>query len=178
MCFWIFPFVRQYRTELFWYFLVKGLIDPFVVIFNSFSPYIPISTTMNLLLLLSLNYRERSKKVVFAFIISCIALLYISGVSQYSLYYIRFILIHSVIIYLFFKRTIIFSAANRNMNLFHIFLLLEEMSTTLKAIFVLSNIANALAFFYITVIFEFICALFFTFYKEDDERLHIKLRHE
>ena len=68
-----------------------------------------------------------------------------------------------------------FSAANGKLNLFHIFLLLEEISIVLKAIFVLFYNVQAFPSFYITSIFEYFFALFFSFYREDDERVQIKL---
>ena len=176
MCLWIFPFVRQYKTDLFWYFLVLGLTDPFAFIFYSINPKIPIIFISNFLMLLSLVYRMESKKAAFVFIIFNFALLSIYVSRPQSPYYFNFLLIHSVIIYLFIKRAIMFSAANRKLNLFHIFLLLEEISAVLKAIFVSFYNVQALPFFYITLIFEYFLALFFSFYREEDERIYIKLR--
>ena len=177
MFFWIFPFVRQYKTDLFWYFFVLGLADPFVLIFYNVNPALPMNFIMSFLMLLSLVYKTNSKRLALAFIIFSFALLSIYVANPYSPYYLKFILIHSVIIYIFFKRTIIFTAANRKLNLFHIFLLLEEISMFLKVIFPLFNIMHAIEFFQITIIFEYLLAIFFSFYREDDERIQIKLRH-
>ncbi len=177
MFLWIFPFVRQYKTDLFWYFFALGLADPISFISYSVNPKIPGYVITNLFLLFSLVYKTKNKRDIIAFIIFSLIILAIHFANPRSPYPLKVILIHSVIIYLFFKRAITFTAEKKKINLFQIFLLLEEISMITKVIYSLFDVPGASAFFLATNIFEYLFAIFFSFYREDDERIQIKLRH-
>ena len=176
MFLWIFPIARQYKSELFYYFLALGLMDPVMLISFKLFPSFPIKLVLGLLLLLSVMYCTNGKKSFLKFTLFSFLMITIHFSNPFKMSPIIFIIINSVIIYFFFKRAIMFSAANGKLNLFHIFLLSEEISAVFKAIFVLFYNVQALPFFYITLIFEYFFALFFSFYREDDERVQIRLR--
>ena len=176
MFLWIFPMARQYKSELFFYFLVLGLTDPIIIISYKLIPGFSIRLVLGLLLLLSVMYSTNGKKSLIKFTFFSFLIITIDLLNPFKMSTFISIIINSVIIYFFFKRAVIFSASDKKLNLFHVILLLEAISTVLKAIFVLFYNVQAFPFFYITSIFEYLFALFFSFYREDDERVQIRLR--
>ncbi|MFA7229111.1 MAG: hypothetical protein WC061_08750 [Melioribacteraceae bacterium] len=67
-------------------------------------------------------------------------------------------------------------AVNGGLNIFHLFLLLEEISIFLKFFVLLFELKTEMAFFITTTAFEILIALFFSFYREDNKKLLVTLK--
>jgi hypothetical protein len=69
-----------------------------------------------------------------------------------------------------------FTAISGKVNIFHLFLLLEEISIILKTSAVLISFKTGIIYLAVTSAFEILIAIFFTLYREDNSKLHIDLR--
>lgn len=176
MFFWIFPAVRQYKTELFWYFLVFAFMDPLNAIVMHFT-HIYLYPIFNFLLMLSVLWPFKNKKSIRILTAAILLLLLVSftEVKFFSIY--LHLLIHLIISYFFIKRTFIFSANSGKVNFFQLFLLLEEISIILKLVALLISLKTGTIYFFATGTFEILIAIFFTIYKEDNTKLQIDLRN-
>lgn len=177
--FWIFPAVRQYKTELFWYFLVFALTDPISMILITLKTNTPHTTLIfSFILLFSvlcpLLKKSSTKAVLFVVSTLFIYSFFTSGIFITSLK----LLFHIIIIFYFVQRSLSFITKTDKVNIFHLFLLLEEISIVLKILAVLNNAKTGLALFTATGLFQIMIAIFFTLYKEDDSKLFVSLRNE
>ncbi|MHB8905112.1 MAG: hypothetical protein ACYC4T_07780 [Melioribacteraceae bacterium] len=180
MFFWIFPAVRQYKTELFWYFLVFAFADPLSIIITTQIHYVSnIPRTQiffSFLLMLSVLWSFKSKKSIKIFTASVLSLVLFSLFSNRTLAYSLLILIHVIITFFFIKRTFAFTANSGKVNIFHLILLLEEISIVLKTSTMLISFNPGYSYYIATNAFEILIAIFFTLYKEENEKLFIDLR--
>jgi hypothetical protein len=180
MIFWIFPAIRQYRTELFGYFLVYALTDPLSIVTHqlmSFTYHDPIYSLFNFLLLFSILWLFKYKYSIRILIAVVFSLSLFSFFSDYIFEYTLSISIHLIITAFFIRRTFIFIANYGKVNIFHLFLLLEEISIILKMSAVLISIKTGTIYYLATGAFEILIAIFFTIYREDNPKLHIDLRN-
>jgi hypothetical protein len=177
MFFWIFPAVRQYRTELFWYFLVDAFMDPLSIIIISNIKHTRIDLFLNFLLMLSVLWSVKNKKSIKLLLVVAFSLVLFSYFSDRIFHHSLIISFHTIIAYFFIKRTFMFIANSGKLNMFHLFLLLEEISIILKTSAVLLSLKTGQIYSYTTSAFEILIALFFTLYKEDNPKLHIDLRN-
>jgi hypothetical protein len=177
MFFWIFPAVKQYRTELFWYFLVYALMDPFTIIIFSFIKHSRIDFFLTFLLMLSILWPVRNKKSI-KILIAIVLLLSLFSFFRDNIFRSNLIItIHVIITYYFIKRTFTFIANSGKINIFHLFLLLEEISIILKILATLISVKTGPVYFVSTSAFQILIAIFFTIYREDNSKLHIDLRN-
>ena len=180
MFFWIFPAVRQYKTELFWYFFIFAFADPISVIITTQIHYVSnIPRTqifLSFLLMLSVLWSVKNKKSIKILLAVVLSLVLFSFFSNRTLAYSIMILIHVIITFFFIKRTFAFTANSGKVNIFHLILLLEEISIILKTSTILISLKPGISYFIATNAFEILIALFFIMYKEDNDKLFIDLR--
>ncbi len=177
--FWLLPPFRHYKTELFWYFLILAITDPITVLFQ----YLMILRTYNcylffsFLTLVALSRLSRNKRIGKVILVTVFILLIVSFLVASKFSYIVNILIHIMIFLLFVSRSIYFIAENGKVNLFHIIILLYESSLILKVLTLITDANTGLAFFYVTSFFQILIAIFFTIFREDDNKLIVDLRN-
>ena len=177
--FWIFPAIRQYKTELFWYFFVLAISDPIAIALGLlFSMGADLAHLILCFpLLLSLYWLHHKNVYVKAMLSIFLLLILIVFGSSKDLHYTVIALVHIPILFYFLRRTVYFISQNSKLNLFHIFLLLYDLSIILKVVLIVTDINTGVTFFYVTTLFEILIALFFSIYKEDDKRLLINLKN-
>lgn len=178
MFFWIFPAVRQYKTEMFWYFLVLALSDPISLILRALRINYPHTTlilyfALLLTVMLPLFKRPSTKAVLFIILTLSIYSFFDSVMFTANVK----LLIHVIIIFYFSQRSLLFIKQTDKVNIFHLFLLLEEISIVLKVLAALDGTKTGLAFFVVTNGFQILIAIFFTIFKENDNRLFIDLKN-
>lgn len=176
--FWIFPAVRQYKTELFWYFLVFALSDPIrliLIILKTNTPNATLILTFILLFSVMWPLLKKSSTKAVLFVVST---LFIYSFFTSRIFSINLaLLFRTIIIFYFVQRSLTFITKTYKVNIFHLFLLLEEISFVLKVLAVLFDVKTGLFFFTATNLFQILIAIFFTLYKEDDNKLFISLRN-
>ena len=181
MFFWIFPAVRQYMTELFWYFLIFAFADPITFLIStqihSASNSPRVQTLLSFLLMLSVLWSFMNKKSIKILTASVLLLLLFSLFTNRTFAYSLLVLIHIIITFFFIKRTFAFTANSGKVNIFHLILLLEEISIVLKTSAILISFNPGFSYYLATNAFEILIAIFFTVYREDNTKLHIDLRN-
>ncbi len=180
MLFWIFPAVKQYKTELFWYFFIFAFTDPVKVIINLQIKHVSNNLTYVLssfLLMLSVLWSFKNKKSIRILIAVVLSLALFSFFSNRIFTYNLMISIHVIITYFFIKRTFMFIANSGKVNIFHLILLLEEISIILKMSAMLISLKPGLNYYVATTAFQILIAIFFTLYREDNKKLFIDLRN-
>ncbi len=180
MLFWIFPAVKQYKTELFWYFFIFAFTDPVKVIINLQIKHVSNNLTYVLssfLLMLSVLWSFKNKKSIRILIAVVLSLALFSFFSNRIFTYNLMISIHVIITYFFIKRTFMFTANSGKVNIFHLILLLEEISIILKMSAMLISLKPGLNYYVATTAFQILIAIFFTLYREDNKKLFIDLRN-
>lgn len=176
--FWIFPAIRHYKTELFWYFLTLALSDPLAHILKNTTIFRIYDVHLIFVFLASLSlYWLILKKKYVRIILTCAFLLVLGSFFSTSNFSYKIIaLIHLLILVFFLMRSIHFIAENSKLNIFHLFLLLYETSIILKILALLTQADTGIIFFYATSIFQILLAIFFGMFKEENSRLLIDLR--
>lgn len=180
MLFWIFPAVKQYKTELFWYFLVFAFTDPVKLIISLQIKHVSnnlIYVFSSFLLMLSVIWFFKNKKSIRILIAVVLSLSLFSFFSDRIFTDTLMISIHVIITYFFIKRTFMFTANKGKVNIFHLILLLEEISIILKSSAMLISLKPGLNYYIATTAFQILIAIFFTLYREDNPKLHIDLRN-
>jgi len=176
--FWIFPAVKQYRTELFWYFLIYAALDPLVFV----TSYLRLNVTIymysffSILLLLSVIWPFRKRISSKLLIAASFILLTVTNFDSPNSANHAQVYIHLFITFFFIWRTFSFVAETGKANLFHLFLLMEEVSIIFKFLAVIIEIKTGVIFFYATSAFQILIAIFFTLYREDNKKLLVDLR--
>jgi hypothetical protein len=86
------------------------------------------------------------------------------------------ILLHLLIFIKFFKIGVITLHKYNSVNIFLLALIFYELSIIINELVFLSNYNIKVIFFYTTIFFQILIAIFFTIFKEDNPRLNIKLK--
>lgn len=178
MFFWIFSAVKQYRTELFWYFLALAASDPISLIFY-YAKILGLYKGYNIfafLTLLSLYGFFHKKTFVRIILLASFILLILSLLSSVSTQHITIVLLHIMIFLFFVVKSTKFIADSGKLNIFHIFLILYETTIILKMLAQSTYSNNGVTFFYATSAFEILIAIFFSMFKENDSRLLVGLK--
>jgi len=177
--FWIFPAIRQYKTDLFWYFLVLAVEDPLAILFKWIKLFEIYDSYLvwAFILIIVLFWSSRKKISMKIMVLIFFLILGITIGASRNVQYGTLALFHLAILFFFLKRSIRFIAENGKANLFHLSLLLYETTIILKMLAQLTDAQTGTAFFHITTIFEMMIAIFFSIFKEDDKRLFINLKN-
>ena len=182
MIIFLFPPTRQFKGTFFFYFLILAIEDPLgVFVIKNFGIYQGVvHSCFSIFLLISILKPEDFLKSL-RLLIPIVAVVYILMVYLFSQWGWDFKgirlgigLAHIIIFIALAKSTVIFIKAKLSINLFHIMLLLYEASVITKFIVYSLYSSKGFFFFYLTLAFELLLGLFFTFFKDDNPKLIIK----
>jgi|WetSurMetagenome_2_1015567.scaffolds.fasta_scaffold139609_3 hypothetical protein len=176
--FWLFPAVRQFKTDLFFYFLILAVMDPIVdvarltmggIMYN-------VYVIMSFLILLIFIYINLKKIYFFAAVFISLVLVFFSFFARISYCYDLLILSQVCILLFLIKRALFFIATYKNVNIFHLVLILYETSLIMKLLALLTNAEVGQSYFLITTIFEIFIAIFFSIFKEDNKKMLLSIK--
>jgi len=175
--FWLLPPLRQYKEGLFLYFLITALMDPlnlFYVVIMGGHQFI-IHSISSVFLFYSINFSLINLKKYWylnaLYIIAVIlALVYLSNLL------LLIIALHLLIFIKFFKIGIVTLHKFNNINIFQLALIFYEISVVINELVFISNLDIKVVFFYTTLFFQSLIAIFFTIFKEGNPRLNISLK--
>ena len=168
--FWLFPPLRQYKGKYFFYFLILALEDIvayFLIIALKYN-YLQVYNIVNILLLCSLIDKKIIKKYWYMIVFTTLLFLEINSLPNYKIIISSMIVIHLIILYIFFKTTAIEYNKRNYLNTGHFVLILYEITILLKFLILLGSFAKGEVFFYLTTAFEIMVAIFFTVYKVEE----------
>ena len=177
--FWIFPAIRNYKTKLFLYFLVLAVSDPVAItavfLFREFSTEFYVFSA--LLLIASLKVFFSSQKLYLTILTIFFLMTVAVAFSPVNIKYIANMIEHIVVAFIFIGILLSYVAMTSKVKGYHIILVLYEISIILKILFIILNVELGLGYFYTTTIFQMLIAVFFSVYKEIDNKLLIDLKN-
>lgn len=178
---WIVPIFRQYKTNLFAFFLILGLIDPIAFIsLTVFKFLIPNGFHMifSYFLLVSLLDKNVIKKYFLVFLIP-LAILLVAGLTTDLLdeqtWIFLMIFVHFLIFSVILKLYALNQTSTGFISIFYLVLLFYELTLIFKFIVVTLGFENATGYYIITTIVQIAMGLFFSIVREDNTKLVIKL---
>lgn len=173
---WIFPIFRQFRTNLFYFFLVLGLSDPvstFAIKVLSLRPEnIQIIISPILFWALSIDRKKKftiNKLEIFVFILTYVLYFLIDNYNITLLIVYVAITIRSIFI------VIIELHIKHLINFVHVVLAFYMISSVVSLLIYLNGDHQAIVLFYINLAFQTLIAVFFSIFKEDNPKLTIKV---
>ena len=174
--FWLFPPLRQYKERFFIYFLIFALMDPVNLLYIHVlgGKNVIVFSVGSILLFYTINFSLNSiikywyVNVLF-FTLVILSFLYLPDLHM------LLIALHLLIFIKFFKIGIITLHKYNSVNIFQLALIFYELSIIINELVFLSNYEIKVIFFYTTIFFQILIAIFFTVFKEDNPRLNIKL---
>ena len=177
--FWIFPAIRNYKTKLFLYFLVLAVSDPVGIIvvslFKSLSTELYVF--LALLLIASLKVFFSSRKLYLTILTIFFLMTVAVAFLPVNIRYIANMIEHTVVAFIFIGILLSYVAMTSKVKGYHIILVLYEISIILKILFIILNVELGLGYFYTTTIFQMLIAVYFSVYKETDNKLLIDLKN-
>jgi hypothetical protein len=176
---WLLPPIRQFRSDYFYFFIIIALTDPITHVLRW---YFYSGTNIQIIILqialvFSLFQPEILKKYIIAVIIFAVVILSLSVLKpteMIDLYLIIFI--NASIFIIFLKRALVNIINKKEINIFHFALLFYEMIVITKLLNVILQFANALYYFYISTIFQYLLAVFFFMLREDNRKIIFPLK--
>ena len=177
--FWIFPAIRNYKTNLFLYFLILAISDPIVITASFLIPMLGqrLYLLFSLLTIASLRNLFSSKTLYLRILILLLLFGVTAAFTSITAAYISIIIDHICAVFIFLVLLLSYVSLNSKVKGYHIILLLYEVSIILKVLFFVLNVELGLGYFYTTTIFEMLIAVFFSVYKETDNKLLIDLKN-
>lgn len=173
---WIFPAIRQFRSWLFGMFLTLAFVDPLGLIlkFYGFPEYTFVATEFLVLVMIFILLKKPLLSLQFVLFI--IGIIILNGFINYpvldnSILIGELLFLLLILLKIFAENNI----AKKSLNLFYIILLFYFLTVILKILIVIIGTPHAQEYFIITSIFQLAFGLFFSIFREDDSRLHIKL---
>ncbi|HCY75823.1 MAG TPA: hypothetical protein DHV28_07860 [Ignavibacteriales bacterium] len=159
--------IRQFGTRLFLFFLILALLDlsSFILlyVFKTKTEVIYlIGTTILLYPLLTELKNIYRFGVVWVLVAAAFIIFYYTSISPILFQMV----IHLAILIYFLKVLVLYYGLNRNVLLFHCFLLAYEFSLILKFFVYWHELNLGLIYFYLTTIFQIGIGIFFLFINE------------
>ena len=169
---WIFPIFRQYRCNIFYFFLILGISDPLAVVYvkTIHSSPVYISVVFAPLLFYSVNI-DRQKKFtitpleISVFILTAVLLLTISNLD------IIMLIIHTLVLIRIIFKILIELHHKQIINIFHLVLAFYMTTSVASLIIFLNGDHQAIILFYINLAFQILLAIFFASFRENHPKL-------
>ncbi len=173
---WVLPIFRQFRSNLFYFFLFLGICDPLTLLtIKTVSVKIElVSVIIAPILFYSIGIdRKKSFKIntteILVFVLAYSLLAIIDN------YNIILLIIHTLITIRVIYKIIIDLHHQQIINLLHLVLAFYMISSVASLIIYLNGDMKGIILFYINLAFQIVIAIFFSIFKEDDKKLIRKI---
>jgi hypothetical protein len=174
---WFIPPIRQYRTEYFLFFLIVAFADVFSILFNrvfNIEQYIAFNL-LSYFAMLSLLNINKFQRYLILYIIIFFVILYLTSLIPDTKQVI-FLLIHVTLLYMFLRRLIDNIYFNSYLSVFLLMLIFYEFTIITKFLNLVAGFTDANYYYIITSIFQILFGLFFSIFREGDNRLVFQLK--
>ncbi len=169
---WTIPIFRQYKTNLFYFFLFLGLTDPLTLLWLKVFHLPPgiISLIIAPILFYCVNI-DRQKKFsinsteIFVFIFTLI--LFFTELKSDVI----MLIIHTLILIRVIYKILIELHHKHIVNLFHLMLTFYMITSVASLLIYLNGDHQAIILFYVNLAFQILIALFFTIFEENNPKL-------
>jgi hypothetical protein len=177
---WIFPPIRQFRTPLFYFFLILAIGDTFSLGYSFLlSKSIPLGYFVAISFLLIISLTDKVVLMRHKYLILAIWVMLVIGLFnvrlETSYYFILVALLHSIIFIMILKLFIMSYVNYSKINFFLLMLLFYQTTILFKVLNMAIGFADAAAFFIITSIAQIIFGLYFSIVRADRSEFITKL---
>lgn len=173
---WVFPIFRQFRSNLFYFFLFLGICDPLTLLtLKTVSVKIElVSVIIAPILFYSIGIdRKKSFKInTTEILVFVLAYSLLATIDNYN---IILLIIHTLITIRVIYKIIIDLHHQQIINLLHLVLAFYMISSVASLIIYLNGDMKGIILFYINLAFQIVIAIFFSIFKEDDKKLIRKI---
>lgn len=175
--FWLFPPVRQFGGNYFYYFFILALSDPiswFCINMLGITNSI-VHPIAGMFLIYSINTKEMNIRKYWHFHLLFIVLFLIGFILLYNRI-ILVLILHLIILIRFIKLTTLTLFNLNTINIFYLVLTFYELITVINLIIILSGNKMMGVFFYTSLLLQTLIAVFFTIFREESQYLKIRLK--
>jgi hypothetical protein len=169
---WVLPIFRQYKSNLFYFFLFLGICDP-ITILASKTIYFKIELIAVIIapiLFYTINIDRKQKLTINKLEIFVFVLAY-SLIFLIDNYNIIILIIHTLITIRVIFKIIIELHHYQKINLFHLILAFYMISSVASLIIYLNGDHQGIILFLINLSFQILIAIFFSIFREDHPKL-------
>jgi len=175
---WIFPAIRQFKSNFFYYFLFIALCDPFGLLNTYFLHIIDpnkVITIVSLLLFYSTQYGEHktSRRWIFNLLI---ALIYLCVLLFLKSQNVPIAILRTLVLFKFIQKAVINVYGKGELNFFYLALIFYELSIVFNFLVILGGTEPDIIVFISTLSFQILVALFFIIFREDSPALVFKIK--
>jgi len=177
MIVWIFPAFRQFKSNLFYYFLLLALSDPVALLFL-FLAKIETGIThsvVGILLFYSIEFNWKNLLENWKFNLM-VLIVFVSAFFMLPEIILFVLICHLLILSKFMKYIIIRLHGLGEINCFYLVLVFYELTILVNLIVFISETNIGYVLHYITLSFELLIAIFFIIFKNDGRSLIISLK--
>lgn len=177
---WICVAVRQFKQNyfLFFLFLIAGDITTFIarVLFHSGTNI--FYTIFGLACIVSVQQKNISKAAKLQLVILCIVSIFLELHGLTNLQEIILLSFLDFVLFLsFLKHFILKLVKGKELNIFLICLIFYQLTAITKFLNIITGFTTAYAYLLATNVFEMLIEIFFCIFKENSEKLKIKLEN-
>lgn len=175
---WIFPAFRQFKSNLFYYFLLLALADPtaylFFVLFK-INTSVTHSVFGGILLLYSVDFDWN--RILKNWIVNlAVVVAFVTALFLLSNLILLIIVCHFLILSKFVKHIIIQLHGLSEINSFYLVLVFYELTILVNFIGIVDKTTIGFTLHYITLSFQLLIAIFFILFRSDNKSLVISLK--
>ena len=169
---WIIPIFRQYKCNIFYFFLLLGISDPLnhflihIIHFRSSLLYVIIAP----ILFYSINI-DRKKAFTINWIEIFVFVLAYSLIPMVNRYAIILLIVDILILLRIVLKVIIELHHNQKLNVFYLVLAFYETTCVASLIIFLNGEYQSILLFIINLSFQILFAIFFSIFREDHPKL-------
>ncbi len=176
MVVWILPIFRQFKTNLFYFFLFLGICDPLTSLVISILPVENelIAVIFAPILFYTINV-DRSKPFkiskieIFVFILAYSLVYFVSNLN------IILLIIHTLIAIRAIYRIIIDLHYNQKINIVRLVLAFYMITSVASLLIYLNGDYQGLVLFYTNLAFQLLLAVFFSIFSENNPKMNYKV---
>lgn len=177
MIVWILPLFRQFKSGIFYYFLILAIEDPlgFILysLFNIDPVFIHSILAISLYFSIDFNLEELLKNRIAntIIIIGCLIALF-----TLSNLFILILIGHFLVLSKFVKHIILRLHGSGEMNIFYLVMTFYELTILVNIIGIVGGSYIGITLHYTTLAFQILIAIFCTIFRIDNKKLIIKLK--
>ena len=173
---WVFPIFRQYKSDLFYFFLFLGLCDPLSIIAGKVLslPGETLAVIFAPILFYTINVDRKkpfkiSKLEIFVFVLAYSLIFLIDNLN------IIILLIHTLVAIRAIYRIIIDLHYKQKINIIRVVLAFYMITSVASHVVFLNEEYQGWILFYTNLAFQVLIAIFFSIFSENNPKMNIQL---
>lgn len=179
---WIFPAIRQKNTRYGRYFLLLAVIGVLTTLFWLLHLHIVKIINYSVIILsiflpISLLTKEEFKHWKYFYIlVLCFIFLLLYSSHRIEVEALIILCLHFMVLTVFLKQFIWVTVTERLFDVFIIFLIAYELLILIRLFYAANGSIMGLYYYMVSILCETFIGLFFTIFRENNPKLHIRLK--